>query len=78
MNVYKRGDWSYWRENDPELVAIGYGRECFVRYTLRHKVRLLIGIHGNMSDRDYFFDCTSGSTILRKVLNFIVNLIPAL
>ena len=45
-------------------------------YTLRHWVRLKIGIHGMMHDGEYLFPYSWKYPRFNKILNKIVNLIP--
>ena len=52
---YLKGDWGYFKENSQRLIEIGFGKEAFSHYTLRHKIRLFIGIHGQMQDGSYCF-----------------------
>ena len=73
--AYKKGDWSFWSKRSEEMIKEGYGEEKFERYTLRHKVRLFVGIHGSINERYYFYDFMNGKC--NKTLNFLINLIPS-
>lgn len=66
MNKIKQGDWGY------------FTGKAFSAYTLRHKVRLWIGIQGNLSEDYYFFSLPKWMpTFVNRILNKIVNKIPA-
>jgi len=70
--VRKRGDWGYvWRSEDGKMGGL-------VRYTLRHRVRLLLGVHGQMHNGEYLFDTPPSWKYPRfnKFLNRVINLIP--
>lgn len=60
------GDW--WKGNSKN------------RYSLRHRVRLLFGIHGQMCSGEYLFDYPKSWKYPRfnKFLNKIINLIPSI
>jgi hypothetical protein len=49
------------------------------RYTLRHRVRLILGVHGQQHDGEYLFDKPPSWKYprLNKLLNKVINLIPA-
>ncbi len=70
VDVVKRvkvGDWGY------------FTGKSFSGYTVRHKVRLLIGIRGSLTTEYYFFSLPYWMpTFVNKGLNKIVNLIPAI
>ncbi len=72
---YKKEDWSYWSKTSDKMIEMGYGKEQFERYTLRHKLRLLLGIHGSIEEKYYFYNFMNGRC---KLFNFLVNLIPSL
>lgn len=52
--------------------------ERIVRLTLRHKVRVLIGIHGQMHNGEYLFPKSWKYPRWNRMLNKLVNLIPAI
>lgn len=52
--------------------------DVIVRLTLRHKVRLFIGIHGQMHDGTYLFPKSWKYPRLNRFLNKVINLIPAI
>jgi hypothetical protein len=58
----KRGDWSYWR-----------GKTIFVKYTWKHKIRLLIGIQGRMQTGEYVFKRVKYGARFHRFLNHFLR-----
>jgi hypothetical protein len=52
-----RGDWSYWHG------------DRFLWYTVKHRIRLLIGLHGVLQDGQYIFKRVRYGSRLHNVLN---------
>jgi len=73
----KKGDWGLFKEPSEVLKEQGVGA-LFLRHTLRHKVRLLIGVNGCLTNRYYFFVPTTNKPKLNYTLNTLVNLIPSI
>lgn len=67
--VYKKSDWSYWKKTCDYCIGLGHGKEIFIKYTLCHKIRLFIGLTGQMQDGSYCF----GKLWLNKILNFLIG-----
>lgn len=55
-----RGDWSYWKGN------------VFVKYTWRHRIRLLIELNGKMPGGDYVFKRVRYGSRLHRILNYFL------
>lgn len=51
-----KGDWGWWKESPESSVKLGGGKEMFCGYTIRHKIRLFIGIRGQMQSGDYLYE----------------------
>jgi hypothetical protein len=57
MKTTKRGDRSYWQGNR------------FIGYTLRHRLRLLIGVLGQMQTGEYLYRRVRYGSLLHRLLN---------
>jgi len=58
--VTKRGDWSYWQGGH------------LLGHTLRHRIRLWIGLDGLMHNGDYVFKRVRYGTRLHRLLNWFL------
>jgi len=52
---YLKGDWGWFSGACGVCVGHDWGKEVFRRYTLKHKIRLWIGTHGQRHDGSYVF-----------------------
>lgn len=71
---YLKGDWAWYKETSLERVEAGFGKETFVRYTLKHKLRLLLGMHGQQHDGSYCygnFDWVPSKKLQKKLYRFM-------
>jgi len=51
--MYKLGDWSYWKTVKHPVT--GENKKRFLKYTLKHRIRLLFGVGGSMPDGKYVY-----------------------
>ena len=73
---YLEGDSTYWVNTPEEYIKIGAGKKSFVCYSLRHFVRLKIGVHGSLGNGYYFYNIAMNKKRLNNLLNRLVNIIP--
>jgi hypothetical protein len=55
--IKRLGDWSYWHD------------DRFLWYTIKHRIRLLIGLDGVLQDGQYIFKRVRYGSRLHDVLN---------
>lgn len=67
---YLKGDWGWFKKTCGICVGHGWGTESFCGYTIRHKLRFLIGIHGQMQDGSYLFRFRKFNWLLNRLIGF--------
>jgi hypothetical protein len=70
--IQKKGDWGYMQETTTG--------ERLIRHTLRHRVRILLGVHGQQHDGEWLFNIPPSWKYprLNRILNRIINAIPSI